>query len=181
MRSTGEVMGLDLSMPMAYLKAMHGAGVVPPMEGGVFLSVRRDDKKSVLEIARSLFIMGYQVFTTAGTGHELERHGMKPTILQKIAQGARPNVLDLMANGQIGLVINTPTRTGWKTDEGKIRATAVRLSIPMVTTLTAASAMVRAIEAQRVGGVSVVPLQSYPGLTSTAPQQSGRKPAVNGA
>ncbi len=181
MRSTGEVMGLDLSMPMAYLKAMHGAGVVPPMEGGVFLSVRRDDKKSVIEIARSLFIMGYEVFTTAGTGHELERHGMKPTILQKIAQGARPNVLDLMANGQIGLVINTPTRTGWKTDEGKIRATAVRLSIPMVTTLTAASAMVRAIEAQRVGGVSVVPLQDYPGLTAAAPRQSGRKPAVNGA
>ncbi len=181
MRSTGEVMGLDLSMPMAYLKAMHGAGVVPPMEGGVFLSVRRDDKKSVVEIARSLFIMGYEVFTTAGTGHELERHGMKPTILQKIAQGARPNVLDLMANGQIGLVINTPTRTGWKTDEGKIRATAVRLSIPMVTTLTAASAMVRAIEAQRVGGVSVVPLQDYPGLTASAPRPSGRKPAVNGA
>lgn len=164
MRSTGEVMGIDYSMPMAYLKAMHGAGIKPPLSGGVFLSVRRDDKGRVVDIARSLFSMGFTVYTTAGTGIELQRHGMKPTILQKIAAGARPNVLDLMSNGEIKMVINTPTRTGWKTDEGRIRATAVRLSIPMVTTLTAASAMVRAIEAQRAGGLTVAALQDYPGL-----------------
>jgi len=165
MRSTGEVMGLDLSMPTAYLKAMHAAGVVPPISGEVFLSVRSEDKAHIIDIARSLFAMGFKVYTTAGTGHELERHGMKPKILQKIAQGARPNVLDLMENHQIGLVINTPTRTGWKTDEGRIRATSVRLSIPMVTTLTGAAAMIRAIEAQRAGGLNVAPLQDYPGLT----------------
>ena len=161
MRSTGEVMGMDISMPVAYLKAMLAAGVKPPREGGVFVSVRAEDRRELVDIARSLFAMGYQVFATEGTGEELRRHGMKPTILQKIAIGARPNVLDLMADGQIAMVINTPTRTGWGTDEGKIRSTAVRLSIPMVTTLTAARAMLRAMEAMRAGDWDVAALQDY--------------------
>jgi carbamoyl-phosphate synthase large subunit len=62
--------------------------------------------------------MGFDVFTTAGTGRLLTRHGLRPTILQKIGAGVRPNVIDLMADGKISLVINTPTRTGWQTDEG---------------------------------------------------------------
>ena len=161
MRSTGEVMGMDLSMPLAYLKAMLAAGVKPPREGGVFISVRSGDKPEIIDIARSLLAMGYKVFTTEGTGEELRRHGMKPTVLQKIGVGARPNVLDLMADGQIAMVINTPTRTGWGTDEGKIRANAVRLSIPMVTTITAARAMLRAMEAMRAGDWDVAALQDY--------------------
>jgi len=161
MRSTGEVMGMDISMPVAYLKAMLAAGVKPPREGGVFLSVRVEDRPAIVDIARPLFAMGYKVFTTEGTGEELRRHGMKPTILQKIAVGARPHVLDLMGDGQIAMVINTPTRTGWQTDEGKIRATAVRLSIPMVTTMTGARAMLRAMEAMRAGDWDVAALQDY--------------------
>ncbi|MCC7389781.1 MAG: carbamoyl-phosphate synthase large subunit [Phycisphaerales bacterium] len=161
MRSTGEVMGIDISMPVAYLKAMLAAGVKPPREGGVFLSVRAEERGEIAEIARPLFAMGYKVYTTEGTGTELRRHGMKPTILQKIAVGARPHVLDLMSDGQIAMVINTPTRTGWQTDEGKIRATAVRMSIPMVTTMTAARAMIRSMEALRAGDWDVAALQDY--------------------
>ena len=161
MRSTGEVMGMDISMPVAYLKAMLAAGVKPPREGGVFVSVRREERSDIVDIARPLFAMGYKVFATEGTGEELRRHGMKPTILQKVAVGARPNVLDLMADGQIAMVVNTPTRTGWQTDEGKIRATAVRLSIPMVTTMTAARAMLRAMEAMHAGEWDVAALQDY--------------------
>jgi carbamoylphosphate synthase large subunit len=161
MRSTGEVMGIDISMPVAYLKAMLAAGVKPPREGGVFLSVRAEERGEIAEIARPLFAMGYKVYTTEGTGAELRRHGMRPTILQKIAVGARPHVLDLMSDGQIAMVINTPTRTGWQTDEGKIRATAVRMSIPMVTTMTAARAMIRSMEALRAGDWDVAALQDY--------------------
>jgi carbamoyl-phosphate synthase large subunit len=161
MRSTGEVMGVDVSMPLAYLKAMLAAGVKPPRDGGVFISVREHDRPEIIDIARSLLAMGYKVFATEGTGQELRRHAMRPEILQKIAVGARPNVLDLMADGQIAMVINTPTRTGWQTDEGKIRATAVRLSIPMVTTTTAAKAMLRAMEALRAGDWDVAALQDF--------------------
>ena len=161
MRSTGEVMGFDISMPVAYLKAMLAAGVTPPRQGGIFLSVRLEDRPEIIDIARSLMAMGYTVYTTEGTGAELRRHGMKTTILQKITVGARPNILDLMADKKIAMVINTPTRTGWQTDEGAIRANAVRLSIPMVTTTTAAHAMLRAIEALRAGDWNVAALQDY--------------------
>ena len=173
MRSTGEVMGIDVSMPVAYLKAMLGAGVRPPREGGVFLSVRASDRGEIVDVARSLLAMGYKVFTTEGTGEELRRHGMRPHVLQKVGVGVRPNVLDLMGDGQIRMVINTPTRTGWQTDEGKIRATAVRLSIPMVTTTTAARAMVRAMEAMRAGDWGVAALQDYaPGGAEHPPNLS---------
>jgi carbamoyl-phosphate synthase large subunit len=161
MRSTGEVMGFDVSMPVAYLKALLGSGVSLPKEGGVFVSVREEDKNEIVDVTRSLLAMGFEVFTTPGTGATLARHGMRPTILQKIGAGARPNVIDLMADGQIALVINTPTRTGWQTDEGRIRAMAVRLGIPMLTTATAATAAVRAIEALRAGFWDVAALQDY--------------------
>ena len=83
------------------------------------------------------------------------------------AMGARPNVIDLMQNGEIQLVINTPTRTGWQTDEGRIRATAVRLGIPMITTATAAGQAVHAIEALRAGFWGVHALQDLSGLNAS--------------
>jgi len=159
MRSTGEVMGVDTSLPNAYLKAMLGAGTSFPTEGGVFVSVREDDRESMIPIVRSLMAMGFKVFTTKGTGGLLAKHGLRPKILQKIQEGARPNVIDLMQNNEIQLVINTPTRTGWQTDEGNIRATAVRLGIPMITTATAAAQAVHAIEALKVGFWDVNALQ----------------------
>ncbi len=159
MRSTGEVMGVDASLPNAYLKAMLGAGTSFPTEGGVFVSVREDDRQEIIPIVRSLMAMGFKVFTTQGTGDLLTKHGLRPKILQKIQEGARPNVIDLMQNNEIQLVINTPTRTGWQTDEGNIRATAVRLGIPMITTATAASQAIHAIEALKAGFWDVTALQ----------------------
>jgi carbamoyl-phosphate synthase large subunit len=178
MRSTGEVMGIDISMPVAYLKALHAAGVNLPREGGVFVSVREEDRARIVDVARSLLAMGFTVFTTPGTGEALRRHGMKPTVLQKIQAGARPNVLDLMTDGRIRLVINTPTKTGWGSDEGKIRANAVRLSLPMITTATAASAAVRAIEAMRAGDWDAAALQDY---AAAASDRLAPMPVVTGA
>jgi len=168
MRSTGEVMGIDLTLPIAYLKALMAAGIELPREGGVFISVRDADKSAAVPIARSLLAMGFDVHATRGTADLLAQHGMSPRVLQKIATQARPNVIDLMADGRIALVINTPTRTGWNTDEGKIRAAAVRLGVTMSTTITGAQAVVRAIEAMRAGDWGVRALQDYrarvPGL-----------------
>ena len=161
MRSTGEVMGIDTSMSNAFLKALLAAGVVLPREGGVFISVNERDREAITDVARSLLAMGYRVHATAGTGAALARHGMRVQTLQKINAGARPNVLDLMADGDIAMIINTPTRTGWQTDEGRIRATAVRLGIPMITTVTGARAVVGAIQAMRAGEWSVAALQDH--------------------
>ena len=168
MRSTGEVMGVDASLPNAYLKAMLGAGTSFPTEGGVFVSVRENDRQDMIPIVRSLMAMGFKVFTTKGTGELLATHGLRPKILQKIQEGARPNVIDLMQNNEIQLVINTPTRTGWQTDEGSIRATAVRLGIPMITTATAAVQAVHAIEALKAGFWDVTALQDLTAPKSTA-------------
>lgn len=176
MRSTGEVMGIDLTVPVAYLKALSAASSELPTEGGVFLSVRNDDKPHAVPIARSLMAMGFTVYTTEGTGALLQEHGMRPQVLQRIAAGARPNVIDLMSDGRITLVINTPSRTGWQTDEGKIRATAVRLNIPMITTITGAEAGVRAIEASRAGGWEVRALQDYAELAKKVRAESEGKP-----
>ncbi len=161
MRSTGEVMGVDFSPPMAFAKAMLGSGVRLPTRGNVFLSVRESDKPRIVDVARALRSMGFGVYTTRGTSEFLARHSVRTEALQKIAEGVRPNVLDMLASGEIHMVINTPTRTGWNTDEGRIRSTAVRLGVPMITTATGAIAAVRAIEALRAGEWQVAALQDY--------------------
>ena len=163
MRSTGEVMGFDTSWPIAFAKGLMGAGVVLPTSGSVFLSVRNADRPHAVKIARDLTEMGFTVYTTVGTSQHLGEHGITTTAIQKIDAGARPNVIDLMSNGQIQLVINTPTKTGWKTDEGKIRAAAVRFGIPMITTYTGGLAAVKAIRALKTGGWNVGSLQDHHG------------------
>ena len=125
----------------------------------MFVSVKEDNREDMIPVVRSLMAMGFKVFTTKGTGELLNKHGLRPKILQKIQEGARPNVIDLMQNNEIQLVINTPTRTGWQTDEGNIRATAVRLGIPMITTARAATQAIHAIEALKAGFWDVTALQ----------------------
>jgi carbamoyl-phosphate synthase large subunit len=169
MRSTGEVMGIDSSLPIAFAKSQMSAGQRLPTHPGkpgekhsaVFASVREQDRGVLVEPIRTLIDAGFTVYATMGTGEHLAKHNVKVHVLQKIGAGARPNVLDLMHNGHIALIINTPTRTGWQTDEGKIRATAVRLNIPMISTATAAVAAATAIKAMRERDWSVAALQDY--------------------
>jgi carbamoyl-phosphate synthase large subunit len=160
MRSTGECMGADTHFPIAFAKSQMSAGVSLPTEGKVFLSVRNSDKPAVEPIARRLVEMGFEVYTTGGTHAHLMEHGVRTTRLHKISEG-RPNAMDLIKNGELGLVINTPTRKGPDTDEGKLRATAVRFNTPMITTLTAASCALDAIAALREGAWTVRALQDY--------------------
>jgi carbamoyl-phosphate synthase large subunit len=161
MRSTGEVMGMDRSLPVALVKAQMGAGVRLPVEGNVFLSVRDSDKPHCVELSRTLASMGFQVYTSQGTHDLLRSYSVDSHVLRKISEGARPNIIDKITNGEIHLIINTPTRKGAHTDEGKIRAMAVRQHVPMITTITGAGAALRAIAALKAGAWSVAAVQDY--------------------
>ncbi|MEM6459614.1 MAG: ATP-grasp domain-containing protein, partial [Planctomycetota bacterium] len=161
MRSTGECMGADADFPVAFAKAQMAAGAKLPLAGKVFLSVRQSDKPALPEVARGLVEQGFEVLTTRGTHDHLAQHGVATTLVKKIQEGGRPNALDLMKNGELALIINTPTRKGAGTDEGKLRATAVRNGVPMITTMTAARVAVRATEALRRGDWGVRSLQEY--------------------
>ena len=152
-------MGFDRALPMALAKAKMSAWLPLPTEGHVFLSVRDGDKIAAIEVARSLVSMGFQVHSTQGTCALLASHSVEATPIRKISEGARPNILDRLANNEIDLIINTPTKTGADTDEGRIRAMAVRSRVPMITTITGAIAAVRAITALRGGDWQVAALQ----------------------
>lgn len=160
MRSTGECMGADTDFAIAFAKSQMSAGVSLPTEGTVFLSVRSADKPAVEPIARHLTEMGFTVCTTGGTHAFLAEHGIMTKRINKIVEG-RPHAIDMMKNGELALIINTPTRKGAGTDEGKLRAAAVRNGVPMITTITAAQCAVKAIAALREGRWGVAALQDY--------------------
>ncbi|MGH7266141.1 MAG: carbamoyl-phosphate synthase large subunit, partial [Candidatus Rokuibacteriota bacterium] len=163
MRSTGEVMGLDREFPVAYLKSQLAAGSPLPREGRVFLSVRNRDKRGLVPIARNLYELGFRLVATQGTAKVLERNGMRVDVINKVAEGWRPNIVDLMKQGDVRLVINTPEDGRARRDSYLIRRTAVMQSIPYYTTIEGAQAALAAIEAQRAGPLRVKPLQAYYG------------------
>ena len=150
MRSTGEVMGIDMSFPLAFAKSQMAAGLPLPMAGTVFISVNDADKKHVGAVGKKLAELGFKIMATSGTHRVLAEHGVEASRLQKLT-GGRPNIADLIANRQVQLLINTPTRKGRDTDEGKIRALAVSHNVPLITTMTGAQAAVAAIAALLAG------------------------------
>jgi carbamoyl-phosphate synthase large subunit len=161
MRSTGEVMGLDHEFRVAYLKSQLAAGSPLPSAGKAFLSVRNRDKRALVPIARRLYDAGFQLVATGGTARVLERNGMRVTLINKVAEGWRPNIVDLMKQGEICLLINTPEDGRARRDSYLIRRTAVMQNIPYYTTIEGAQAALEAIEAQRAGAFEVKPLQAY--------------------
>ncbi len=160
MRSTGEVMGIDADFAVAFAKSQMAAGTILPTQGQVFISVRDGDKPAMVEIARQMASMGFELLATEGTGRFLAERGISTTPIRKVNEG-RPNALDAMKNGELALMLITPTRKGIASDEGRLRAAAVRFNVPIVTTVTGARAVVRAIAALRRGDWSVRALQEY--------------------
>jgi carbamoyl-phosphate synthase large subunit len=160
MRSTGEVMGIAETFPIAFYKSQLAANAALPVSGTVFISVADRDKKDAIPIARSLASMGYQLISTRGTARALRAAGIEVEEIPKLQEG-RPNLVDLMKNNQIALVINTPSGKGARTDEGKIRAAAVMHRVTCITTLAAAQAAAQACEALRQGELTVKPLQDW--------------------
>ncbi len=159
MKSTGEVMGIDTDFGRAFAKAQMAAGQSLPMKGKIFLSVSDADKRDAVQLAKQLTKLGFTIVTTEGTHKTLARHSIKSERVKKISEG-RPNMLDLVKNGDITLVINTPTGKGHHTDEAKIRTAMVAHNIPCITTMAGALAAVTGIESMREG-YGVKALQLY--------------------
>jgi carbamoyl-phosphate synthase large subunit len=148
MKSTGEVMGIAPDFPSAFGKAQAAAGVALPQGGTVFITVTDRDKPAAGELAARFHDMGFGVIATRGTAQAISRMGIPVKTISKVAEGS-PNVVDYIRNGEVDLVINTPTGSGARTDGYEIRTAAVRDGIPCMTTLTSGSAAARAIYAAR--------------------------------
>jgi len=176
MKSTGEVMGVATDFPTAFGKAQAAAGVRLPRSGTVFITVTDADKAAATQLATNLCDMGFDVVATAGTAQAISRMGVPVETIHKIAEGS-PNVVDYIEAGEVDMVINTPTGSGARTDGYEIRSAATRRGIPCITTMTGASAAVRAIGAQR-GEIEVRSLQE---LHSGAETLDPAETAIEGA
>jgi carbamoyl-phosphate synthase large subunit len=160
MRSTGEVMGIDRDFALAFGKSQLGAGQVLPMSGGVFVSLKDDDKERIIPAVIDLVAMGFRVVATRGTKRHLESHGIKCEIVNKVLEG-RPHIVDMMKNGDIAMVFNTTDGAKSLADSKDIRRSALLGHIPYYTTLAGANAVTKAIKALKAKTLNVAPLQRY--------------------
>ncbi len=166
MKSTGEVMGIASDYAMAYAKAMEAAGNGLPTEGTVFVSMAAKDRPRLLEPARQLVAMGFQIVATEGTAADLRQAGLPVTTVYKVHEKRSPDAIDLIRNGQIQLIFNTPSESmeaPQKRDGYSMRRVAVERQIPFLATAEAAEVAVRAIVAKRAveGRFPVRSLQAY--------------------
>jgi carbamoyl-phosphate synthase large subunit len=160
MRSTGEVMGLDADLGIAYAKSQMAAGASLPLSGKIFISVSDAHKKQVVAVAKQFADLGFEIVATAGTAAVLEKAGLKVQRTLKLLEG-RPNVNDFLKNKEIQFVINTPSGAVPREDEIKIRTTAIYTGTPIMTTLSGAKAAVLGIAALKQRGYGVKTLQEY--------------------
>jgi carbamoyl-phosphate synthase large subunit len=160
MKSTGEVMGIDTDFGVAYAKSQIAAGLSIPTRGRVFISVMPKDKRSIVFIAKKLSDFGFEIVATRGTAKVLTNNGISVQIVFKVGEG-RPDIVDRLKNGEIDLVINTPSGMKPKADEVAIRSQAAAHNIPCITTISGASAAVNGIESILKRGMTVKSIQEY--------------------
>ena len=164
MKSTGEVMGIDKDFKRAFAKSQLGAGMVLPISGTVFISVRDHDKEKALQVAKQLSGLGFSVVATGGTQRYLVANGVDAKRVNKVLEG-RPHCVDALDNGDVQLVVNTTDGAQSIADSFSIRRTALVNNVPHYTTMTAAIAAADAIAVIKdvggAGGLEVAPLQSY--------------------
>ena len=160
MKSTGEVMGIDRNMGLAYAKAQMAAQPPLPEKGNIFISVPDHAKASATELARGFAELGFTLYATSGTAAALKAGGVPVKHLYKLGEG-RPTALDMLKNGELALIVNTPSGKAARQDEIRIRSTASSARIPVITTLRAAWASLEGIRALREHGLGVMTLQEY--------------------
>jgi len=160
MKSTGEVMGIDIDFGRAFAKSQLASGMRLPSEGTAFLSVRNADKPALADVAHRLSALGFKLIATHGTAGYLRGEGIEVGVINKVLEG-RPHCVDAMLSGQVQLVVNTTDGAQAVADSFSIRRTALTHSICHYTTLAGARAAVDAIETLRGGPLDVAPLQSY--------------------
>ena len=161
MKSTGEVMGIDEDLGMAYAKSQISGFNPLPLKGNVFLSVSDGDKDEVVPIAKQFVDAGFTLFATGGTFRKLEEAEVPVQRLYKLSERKRPNVLDMMKNGEIDFIVNTPSSHESREDEVVIRSAAVANKVSHCTNLAAAEASVMAIRSLQEREFKVTPLQDY--------------------
>ncbi len=160
MRSTGEVLGMASSFGMAYFKAQDAAQSRLPLSGTVLITVADKDKAAVIDVARRFQGLGFAIMATGGTKDALGRHGISSQAVNKMHE-SRPHIADLIKNGEIQIVINTPRGKASKADDSYIRKAAIRYRVPYVTTIAAALAAAKGIEACSNSPIDVKSLQRY--------------------
>ena len=159
MRSTGEVMGVSDNFSLAFAKGQLAAGTVLPETGKIFLSVASQSaKRSMVDLARRLVKLGFELIATSGTAEALSQAGVEVEAVKKLQEG-HPNLIDHLIDGRVQLIFNTPRGKGARTDEGRIRAASVLYGVPCITTLAAAEACVRAMEALKSEPMKVQAMQ----------------------
>ena len=160
MRSTGEVMGMDVNLGVAFAKAYQGAGLDLPRSGRVFISVRNPDKRAIASECRTLASLGYELLATDGTYRTLRAAGLPVERVNKVHEG-RPHIVDMIKNRELKLVLNTPYGKQQRVDDSSIRAAAVIAGIPCITTLAGIRAVISALDAMRGGEFEVRSLQEH--------------------
>ncbi|MEV4439715.1 carbamoyl-phosphate synthase large subunit [Streptomyces sp. NPDC049577] len=165
MRSTGEVMGIDTVFGTAYAKSQAGAYGALPTKGRAFVSVANRDKRSMIFPARELVAHGFELLATSGTAEVLKRNGINATVVRKQSEGEGPNgektIVQLIHDGEVDLIVNTPYGTGGRLDGYEIRTAAVARAVPCLTTVQALAAAVQGIDALTRGEVGVSSLQEH--------------------
>lgn len=165
MRSTGEVMGIDSVFGTAYAKSQAGAYGPLPTKGRAFISVANRDKRSMIFPARELVAHGFELLATSGTAEVLKRNGLNATVVRKQSEGEGPNgektIVQLIHDGEVDLIVNTPYGTGGRLDGYDIRTAAVARAVPCLTTVQALAAAVQGIDALNRGDVGVRSLQEH--------------------
>lgn len=160
MRSTGEVMGLDDDLGMAFAKTHMAVGPALPRKGNIFLSVKDSDKALAVDIARRFIALGFTIYSTSGTMRHLEENHVPVKSVHKINEG-RPNVVDMIKNRELDMIINTPSGMIPRQNENVIRTEAIKHAIPIMTTLSGARAAVLALHSMNQHDLKVFPLQHY--------------------
>ncbi|MEE8603421.1 carbamoyl-phosphate synthase large subunit [Euzebya tangerina] len=161
MRSTGEVMGIDHNFGIAFAKSQAGTGsMVLPAKGTVFCSLATRDKRAMIFPIKRLAELGFEVIATVGTAETLSRAGVRTTVIGKYSDGGE-SVVDLINDGRVDLILNTPTGIGARADGYEIRTAAVSHGVPCVTTLPGILAAIQGIEALQADGGGVAPLQEH--------------------
>jgi carbamoyl-phosphate synthase large subunit len=165
MRSTGEVMGIDSVFGTAYAKSQAAAYGALPTKGRAFVSVANRDKRSMIFPARELVAMGFELLATSGTAEVLRRNGINATVVRKHSEGEGPNgektIVQLIHDGRVDLIVNTPYGTGGRLDGYDIRTAAVARGVPCLTTVQALAAAVQGVDALSRGDVEVRSLQQH--------------------
>ena len=160
MRSTGEVMGIDTDLGVAFAKSQMAAKPALPDSGDIFISVKDQDKEQAVEIARGLRELGFGIIATAGTGKVFKANGIEVKNVYRLSEG-RPNVIDLIKNGKVALIINTPKGTVPRQNENQIRTEAIKHNVSIMTTVAAATAALDGIRSLREKGFGVRSIQDY--------------------